>query len=414
MPQSTLEWRAEATAEELSTRAAEMRNEWATLSKSDRESDDFRNAKAQFLTEMEDLDVQLQLREMESRSSAGRRGPQIPDGAGGAPESGHRSIGRQVVEDEGFSAWQQGLRGTIKGQSPDVEVELRATVAENDANSTSEFLPVGQPYLVAPRRRRLWVRNLLDVQNTNLASIPYIREKNPATNETSASTVAEQATKPEATLEFTPDRANVEVIATTLPVTVQVVEDADTLMGYIDGRLMYMLDVREEDEVLRGNGIDPDLKGIMTYSDVQTQSTAGAGEYAITIGNAIAKVENVDGFADGVVMNPLTFWAMITHRAAGGSNASGGGNFDAAAFTSSPVQYVWGLPTVRSRSMNANQNLVGSFGLGATIFDRRQGAVRVFEQHSDFAVKNKVLLRAEKRIALAVHRPDFFCVATTS
>src|SRR5262245_45725056 len=146
MPQSTLEWRAEATAEELSTRAAEMRNEWATLSKSDRESDDFRTAKAQFLAEMDDIDTHLQLREMEARGAASRRGPQIPDGAGGAPQDGHRSIGRQVVEDEDFSSWQQGLRGTIKGQSPDVEVELRATVAEGDANGTSEFLPVGQPY----------------------------------------------------------------------------------------------------------------------------------------------------------------------------------------------------------------------------------------------------------------------------
>jgi HK97 family phage major capsid protein len=420
MPQSTVEWRREATEEELRTRTEEMRGEWAELSKMDRESGEYRKAKAEFLNEVEEIDVNLTLRAMSQTPAAldqSQRAVGATNGVGTLAVAERRSAGELAVADEDFLKWCKRNAGrTGIGESPTVEMrsffggpEYRAVVAEGDANGSSTLLPVGQPYLVDTRRRRLFVRDLIGVQQTGLAAIPYVRELNPVANALSASTVAEQGVKPEATMQFTPDSAPVVVVATTIPITTQILEDATTLVGYINGRLIYMLEYREEDEILRGNGVLPDLKGIMTYSGIQTQSTAGAGEYAITLGNAIAKIELVDGYADGVAMNPATFWAMVTHRAAAGS-----GTFDAGAFTQAPIQYVWGLPVVRTNAMTANQNLVGNFAMGATLFDRSQSGVRVFEQHSDYAAKNMVLLRAEERIALAVNRPDFFCVATTS
>lgn len=415
MPQTTVEWRAEASVDELTTRVTEMRGEWAELGKLDRESNDYSQRKAQFLAEVEDIDVNLTLRAMEQTPPALR--PGSTDTGTLDTRADRRTAGELVVADEQFMEWckrNAGKEGI--GQSPTVELrslrnntEYRALVSEGDANGSSTMLPVGQPFLVDTRRRRLFIRDLIGVQQTGLAAVPYIRELNPVANALSASTVAEGATKPEATVQFTPDIAPVQVIAVTIPITTQIMEDSATLVGYINGRLTYMLDYREEDEIIRGNGVTPDLKGILTYSGIQTQSTAGPGEYAITIGNAISKIELVDGYADGVAMNPATFWAMVTHRAAAGS-----GTFDAGAFTQSPIQYVWGLPVVRTNAMAANQNLVGNFAMGATLFDRSQSGVRIFEQHSDFAATNKVLLRAEERVALAVNRPDFFCVATTS
>lgn len=418
MPQSTAEWRAEASEEELTTRVTEMRSEWAELGKLDRESADYSKRKAEFLAEVEDIDVNLTLRAMERQPAALRRGHA---GDTGTLEVQHerRTAGELVVADEQFMEWckRAAAKGSMIGESPSVQLrsliggfgtEYRALVAEGDANGSSGMLPVGQPFLVDTRRRRLFIRDLIGVQQTGLAAIPYIRELNPVANALSASTVAEGGTKPEATVQFTPDIAPVQVIAVVIPITTQIMEDAPTLMGYINGRLTYMLEYREEDEIIRGNGVTPDLKGILTYSGIQTQASAGATNAPITIGNAIAKIELVDGYADGVAMNPATFWAMVTNRAAGGS-----GTFDAGAFTQSPIQYVWGLPVVRTNALAANQNLVGNFAMGATLFDRSQSGVRIFEQHSDYAAKNQVLLRAEERVALAVNRPDFFCVATT-
>jgi HK97 family phage major capsid protein len=404
MPQTTAEWRAEASADELSTRAAEIRGEYAELVKDnpDRAKDTFRTAHQQLMQEVEDIDVNLTLRSMQEVPKA-LRGRTV-GGDNGAPGEGeqnqYRSVGHQVVENEEFAAWckRAAAKGTMIGESP--SVELRALVAEGDANGSATLLPVGQPYLVDQRRRRLFIRDLIGVQGTTLSAVPYVREKNSVTNALSASTVAEGGQKPEATMEFTPDLAPVQVIATTIPITTQILEDATTLVGYINGRLVYMLKIREELEILAGNGVTPDLKGITTYADVQAQ--AFTTDIITTIGNAIAKVELVDGFADGIAMNPADYWAMATHR------ASTSGVLDAESFTTAPANFVWGLPAVRTNGMAAGEALVGNYAMGATLFDRSQSGVRVFEQHSDFAAKNKVLLRAEERVALAVNRPDFF------
>lgn len=420
MPQTTAEWRRDATPDELTTRVEEMRSEWAETSKLDRESDNYRKAKREFLAEVEDIDVNLTLRRMEtlpaSLTNAERNARGVASGNVGGTldlQVERRSPGEIAAADEEFLKWcrKAAAQGEGFGQSPQVSmrslfgsVETRALVGENDANGSSTLLPVGQPFLVNVRRRRLFIRDLIGVQQTGIAAIPYVRELNPVANALSASTVAEGATKPEATMQFTPDLAPVQVIATTIPITTQIMEDATTLVGYINGRLIYMLQYREEDEIIRGNGVTPDLKGILTYSGIQTNSTGA--DAAVVIGNSIAKIELVDGYADGLAMNPADYWAMMTHR------TSGSGEFDTMAFTNAPIQYVWGLPVVRTNSLNSKQVLVGNFAMGATLFDRSQSGVRVFEQHADYAATNKVLLRAEERVALAVNRPDFFVNTT--
>jgi len=407
MPQTTAKWRAEASADELATRAAEMRSEWATTSDNLRnDSTKFEEARAAFLAEVEDIDVHMTLRGIEQMPASlrgqTRGGDNGTVGGGAGVET--RSIGQQVVEDERFAAW---AKAGARGESPDVE--LRAIVAENDSNGSSGLLPVGQPFLVNQQRRRLFIRDLIGVQQTGLSAIPYVRELNATANQFGANTVSEQGTKPEATIQLTPDLAPVQVVAVTLPVTTQIVEDGQTLMGYINGRLTYMLKIREEDQILRGSGVNPNLKGILSYSGVQT--VTGQADTLVAIGTAIGKIELVDGFADGVAMNPGDYWAMVTKRNVTATT----GNFDVGVdgqWSQNPTQYVWGLPAVRANSLNAKQAVVGNFGMGATLFDRSQSGVRVFEQHGTFAAENKVLLRGEERVALAVNRPDFFVQIT--
>jgi HK97 family phage major capsid protein len=408
MPQTTAKWRSEASADELATRAAEMRSEWATTSETLRSGDSaaFDTARSAFLAEVEDIDVNMTLRGIEAMP-AGLRG-QVRGGDNGTIGAGDqrelRSAGQIVIEDEAFKAW---AGSGARGESP--SVELRALVAENDSNGSSGLLPVGQPFLVNQRRQRLFIRDLIGVQQTGLAAIPYVRELNPIANQLGANVVSEGGTKPEATIQLTPDLAPVQVIAVTLPVTTQIVEDGLTLMGYINGRLTYMLKIREEGQILSGSGTTPNLKGILSYSGVQT--VTGSTDALVAIGTAIGKIELVDGFADGVAMNPGDFWAMMTRRTTQSATANTG-QFDAEAFTTSPAQFVWGLPVVRSNSLTAKQTIVGNYSMGATLFDRSQSGVRVFEQHGTFAAENKVLLRAEERLALAVNRPDFFVNVT--
>jgi len=73
---------------------------------------------------------------------------------------------------------------------------------------------------------------------------------------------------------------------------------------------------------------------------------------------------------------------------------------------------LWRLPIVSTPAITEGKVLIGSFGVGATLYDRMEGTIRVAEQHSDFFVRNAVAVLAEERIALAVKRPESFVEVT--
>jgi hypothetical protein len=179
------------------------------------------------------------------------------------------------------------------------------------------------------------------------------------------------------------------------------------LQGYINNRLTYSLAVREELQILNGSGASPQLKGILNFSGVQTQSFV-TGDQAGTLGMAIGKIEAVDGEPDAIAIEPITYWTMVTSR----HSTQFDNGYGSGAPFGTPASNPWGLPTIRSRAVAANTAIVGSWRMGATLFDRMQTQVRIGNQHSDFFTTNKVAILAEERVALAVHRADFFCVAT--
>lgn len=346
-------------------------------------------------------------------------------GAAGGPAAtepltnpGYRSLGGMVSEDQGYQDL-VARRGAAASTAVDVEVRgsifshnhaFRAQIdsGDNTTGGAGGLLSQGQPIPPQPRQMRLFLRDVLNVQETGLASVPYVREYTPTATELGASSVAEGGQKPEAELLWESDDAPVRKIAAWVPVTTEIIEDAPTLRGYIDGRLGYLLAVREEQQILNGSGTSPQLKGILQFSGKLSQSFSDS--VAATLGLAIGKVEAVDGDVDGIAMHPTDFWSMATSRHA---NQFDGG-FGAGLPFASPGGGVWGVPVVRSRAITAGTAVVGAWRLGATLFDRMQTTIRVGNQHSDYFTTNRVAILAEERVALAVHRPDFFCVATLS
>lgn len=321
-----------------------------------------------------------------------------------------RSFGAAYVDmDEYRNAGPEGW-----GASKNVELEVRGSLFANnglfrvttDSASGGAFLPVGQPIPPRPRQMRMFLRDVLDVSETGLSTVPYIRETNPAASEYGASAVSENTAKPEVSMAWTLDEAPARKIAAWVQVTSEVIDDAPTLRSYIDGRLAYLLAVREEYEILNGSGTAPHLKGILQYADLQTQ-TSGA-DSMIRMGLAIGKIENVDGSANGIAMNPLDYWSLITTR----RSTFFDGQQDGSAPFGAPQQQIWGLPVVRSRAITSGEAIVGDWFLGATLFDRMTTRIVVGNQHSDYFTSNKVAVLAEERVALAVHRPDFFVKVT--
>ena len=103
--------------------------------------------------------------------------------------------------------------------------------------------------------------------------------------------------------------------------------------------------------------------------------------------------------ANGTVLNPID-WAYIEMLKDGEGRYLIGNPQG----TISPS--LWGLPVVATQAMGVDKFLTGAFDLAAQIFDRQDATVEVSTEDQDNFVKNKVTIRAEERLALAIYRPE--------
>jgi hypothetical protein len=77
--------------------------------------------------------------------------------------------------------------------------------------------------------------------------------------------------------------------------------------------------------------------------------------------------------------------------------------------------FVDGVAVFQTTRLVPGVGLVGNFALGARLFVREQPRFEVNTQGGEAEWKsNKVLLRAEERLALAVVYPEAFCTASFS
>lgn len=281
-----------------------------------------------------------------------------------------------------------------------------------DTTDSGGLLPrLGQPIPPVPRQAKLYLRDLMPSMTTTLATIPYVRELNPAAYEEAASggatPVAEGSVKPTAQLSFVSENAPVTVVAATLVVSKQMFEDAPAVVQYINQRLPYLVKFAEDAQFLNGDGTWPAIQGILNTSGIQSYAGTSAEDYAVDIGNAFALVENEDGAPTAVVMNPTNAWYMFTKRAAGGA-----GTFDAGTPFSALPLTVWGVQSYRSRAYPEGTALVSDFTRGAMVIDREQVNVQVYNER--YAEQNLVLLICEERVGEAIFRPDLFVQTTLS
>lgn len=317
----------------------------------------------------------------------------------------YESLGDQFVNNPDYHEFikRHGHRRSGAWISPGIEF-MGATLTEDVASGGKLVQPQVLTGIQTPGLRRFTVRDLIPGGTTDTNAILYLQES-AFTN--AAAPVKEGLAKPESALTFTSATAPVRKIAHWLPVSEEMLEDFSGIRSYIDTRLRYGLDLTEEDQLLNGNGVDPQILGILQTPGLAAAVARGADSNFDAILKQISAIATASLFVpDGVVVNPANWLSMQLAKNAQG-NYLGSGPWQAPT-----VAMVWGLPVAQTPAIVANTALVGAFAMGAQIF--RKGGVRVeaTNSHQDFFVKNLVAIRAEERLALAVYRPGAFGTVT--
>lgn len=279
---------------------------------------------------------------------------------------------------------------------PDVELKTLLETGTGWAPETTRG-----PRLVLDEQRPIQVVDLIPQTRTGETAITYMEETTFTNN---AAEVAEGGTKPEAALALTERTSAVRKIAVWLPVTDEQLEDVPRIQDYLNNRLPFMVRQRLDQQIVSGNGIAPNLRGILNVVGIQTQAK-GADPTPDAVYKAMTKVE-VTGQAvpNLVIFRPDDWQDVRLLRTVDGiyiwGNPSDAG-----------PERMWGLRVVKVQAAPENTAIV----LDTTFTElavKKGMTVETSNSHSTFFVENKQAIRAEVRVAFVLYRPTAACTVT--
>ena len=209
----------------------------------------------------------------------------------------------------------------------------------------------------------------------------------------------------EAALVLTPTTANVREIAVWLPVTKEQMEDAVQVEGYVNNRLGLMIRQRLSSQLLAGNGVAPNLEGLLVNAAVQTQAK-GADTTPDAVYKAMTLVRTV-GFAEpnAAVFHPNDWQDIRLLRTTDGIYIWG-----------SPSEVgperIWGLTVIQDTAETENTGLVGDFATGCELVMRQDVTFEVTDSHAGLFIQRTLAVLAFVRAAFPVYSPLSFCTIT--
>lgn len=339
-----------------------------------------------------------------------------------------KSIGEMFLDSAEFKALNGGRNGA------NMPAPWMASVSLTGFNVKDVFsaMPTGaittglgsvqRDPIVTPPTRTKRVRDLFPTRTTTAAVIEYFRQLGFTTLEAgrgvnNAATVAERGSgaasatfglKPQSSFAFVGEQAPVRTLAHWEAAHRNVLADEPQLRSIIDNELMYGLRLLEDNQILNGDGTGENLLGVLQTPGIQTYAWSDGATSPVpdTKADALRRAATLAFLAyyepTGIVLHPNDWEDIELTKDANGqylvavSVAMGG------------EPRVWRMPVVDTPAMQEGTALVGAFGTGAQLYDREQASIRISEQHSDFFVRNAIVILAEQRLALAVKRPEAF------
>lgn len=238
----------------------------------------------------------------------------------------------------------------------------------------------------------------------NPPTYAYLRQ---TTRQNNAATVASGAVKPTSAYGLTRVEDRLRVIAhLSEPIDKYHLQDAPDLQTFVADELAYGLDLAVEQQLLNGDGIGENNRGILNTSGIQVQAWSTDGHE--TLRKALTRLQQQGARGGVVVLNPVDYEAMTLLRATTGqflateanlSTDNGGGTAPPYGPT---VLSSWGVPLVLTNALNIGQGLVMDPDAVRLYTD---GQVGVEWNTSARFDTNEVIARCEGRFGVAVRKP---------
>lgn len=321
-----------------------------------------------------------------------------------------KSLGQMYVESEAYTH----AKSIGRGNNVPVEVERKdITSASGSAGAlTDQFR---NPEIYKNPDRTLFIRQLVNRTPVTDSAVEIMRENVFTNNATPQYDVAgnpvnQLVAKAKSDVTFSLETVPVRTIAHYMVASRQVLSDAARLRNYIDGRLTYGLNLEFDSQMLYGDGLTENFKGLFVDAGVSNVGQIAAGTSAADL--PLAMIDHVRSAItqcqineyyniNGLIMNPVDFETIETAK---GSD----GHYIWVTVPTGGESRLWRVPVIVTNAVVAGSFLLGDWTMGASLYERESLSVRVADQHADLFVKNGLVILGEERAAFAIELPKAF------
>lgn len=225
-----------------------------------------------------------------------------------------------------------------------------------------------------------------------------------------AGMTAEGTAKTQVDWDYSVKTASVKKITSYVKISKEMLNDIEGMLGEINGNLMYQVDLKEETQLLTGDGTSVNLNGIEKYAQpldlAALSGTVEAANNWDVLAAAITQIKvNAKANANRIFLNPADIFLSI-HATKDTTNdyinpvtvvpnATPGAQ---------PSVFVWGVPVVESDTITAGEFLVADM-TKFTIRDKEAFNVQIGFENDDFT-KNMVTILGEKELVSYVKAND--------
>jgi HK97 family phage major capsid protein len=256
------------------------------------------------------------------------------------------------------------------------------------------------PGIIPAAPRKLHIRSLLPTGVMTTSAIHYLQETG---SEGSVAAWADNSgSKSQIDYDLTEEVAPSEFIAGYLRITRKALDDISAMRSYLQSRLLEQYLDAEDNQLLNGSGVSPNLGGLITNAE------AYSGFRTIQVEKLIDSIAQIDGnnhSANGILLSPEQYYALLLTKGTTNDYTLPG----LGTVTSVNGQmFISGVPVFKSTAMSDSNYLVGDWSKGAQLYVRENPIVRFFEEDGTNVRENKITVRVEGRIALPIYYTDAF------
>lgn len=304
-----------------------------------------------------------------------------------------KSIGEGAID---------GLKnGTQRGAA----FEIKADMTMN-ADFSGEVVPADRiPGYKFDPVRATHMRSLIPQGSTSSDVVRFVKE---SAYSDGSGNVAEGATLGQTDFTMTADNNTVEKIGAYLRISEEMLADTPQLTSYISNRVPAKLLAKEDDQILNGTGVSPQLSGITvdaadfdeSASAAFYQSVNNANEFDVLVA-ALNQLSLSEYQADRIILHPTDFHKILLLKDTQNNYLK-----DQVYQGLAPI--FMGVPVIINTAMAAGSFIVGNFSQGTQLWIRDNVSVEFFREDGTNVRDGFVTVRCVERVALTNYLPNAF------